>query len=405
MEWEPRVPDPGAYQETMEPHKRGSILVAAIFEAFISIYNRRVNDLFRIASGGTGVMPEGELHPDLVNRLAREASKTSRTILEMCIRAIDYCPPMDITFGDYLQAIITADFDLVREDEQGFRLAFIDAFRKRGIFPESVKSLSVESLRLPVVNPNLTTDYLMGIISHFLRDYAQGIAYETNRQSIYHTTRLYIAGSGNDPDNPVDDNQNIKGLHERIGIKFQDSPDFINISGLCIFGNVDHTGIRMSPSGNHPSFQIKNLRLVTRTGPGDTRINQVVFSIVQTSYVVMENGKRVGFFRPGKSGTIPKSHKEDGFIYRGGCTFILDLASTTKSLKYAIAKKLLIPHDVGQYRINDEAIEKQWEYMYQAYSGHNNLFNQYFGTGMNQSLLEPFALLHQLEDYERPEQD
>ena len=29
-----------------------------------------MEDLLRIATSGTGVLPEGELHPDLVNRLA-----------------------------------------------------------------------------------------------------------------------------------------------------------------------------------------------------------------------------------------------------------------------------------------------------------------------------------------------
>ncbi len=30
-------------------------------------------------------------------------------MLNTCIRALDYCPPVDITFGDYLRAIITAE--------------------------------------------------------------------------------------------------------------------------------------------------------------------------------------------------------------------------------------------------------------------------------------------------------
>jgi len=98
--WEPKRPDPSLYQKVMQPHKRGSILVAAIFDAFISIYKHRVADLLRIATGGTGVLPEGELHPDLVNRLADEASKVAGHILSLCIRAIDYCPPVDITFGE-----------------------------------------------------------------------------------------------------------------------------------------------------------------------------------------------------------------------------------------------------------------------------------------------------------------
>lgn len=149
-EWIPAVPDPRDYLTEMEPHKRGSILVAAVFEAFLTIYKRRVADLLRIASGGTGILQEGELHPDLVNRLADEASKAAKHILTMCIRAIDYCPPVDITFGDFLRAVITADSDIVDKDSYYYRLAFIDAFRRRGIYPEGIKTLSEESLRYPV---------------------------------------------------------------------------------------------------------------------------------------------------------------------------------------------------------------------------------------------------------------
>ena len=102
-QWTPAVPDPAAYQNTLEPHDRGSILVAAVFDAFLTIYKSRIKDLLRIASGGTGVLQQGELHPDLVNRLATEASKTASHVLNMCVRALDFCLPVDITFGDYLR--------------------------------------------------------------------------------------------------------------------------------------------------------------------------------------------------------------------------------------------------------------------------------------------------------------
>lgn len=39
--------------------------------------------------------------------------------LAVCIRAIDYCPPIDITFGKYFRAVITADLDLVPDDQLG----------------------------------------------------------------------------------------------------------------------------------------------------------------------------------------------------------------------------------------------------------------------------------------------
>ncbi|HXD30568.1 MAG TPA: hypothetical protein VN643_05610 [Pyrinomonadaceae bacterium] len=144
--WKPRQPDPNDYQRELEPHARGAILVAAVFEAFLSIYKCRVTDLLRIASNGTGILIPGELHPDLVNRLAREAAKTAQQVLNMCIRGLDYCPPVDINFGDYLRAIITADTDLVPEDDMGYRIAFIESFRRRGIYPRDIRTLSESSL-------------------------------------------------------------------------------------------------------------------------------------------------------------------------------------------------------------------------------------------------------------------
>jgi hypothetical protein len=59
---------------------------------------------------------------------------------------VDYCPPVDIAFGEYLRAVITADKDLVPDDPWGYREAWIDAFRRHHIFPNSVPDLSEESL-------------------------------------------------------------------------------------------------------------------------------------------------------------------------------------------------------------------------------------------------------------------
>ncbi len=85
--WEPLAPDPSAYRATREPHARGALLVAAVFDAFLAIYKARIANLLRIATGGSGVLPAGDLHPDLVNRLATEAAKSARHVLTMCIRA------------------------------------------------------------------------------------------------------------------------------------------------------------------------------------------------------------------------------------------------------------------------------------------------------------------------------
>jgi hypothetical protein len=139
---EPHRPDPTRLERVTEPHERGSILVAAVFDAFFDAYQEGISDLIRIATGGTGVLPEGDIHPDLVDRLAREAARAAQGVLTMCIRAFDYLPPVDVTFGDFLRALVTADTELVSRDRWGQRAAVIDAFRERGIFPQHVTSLA-----------------------------------------------------------------------------------------------------------------------------------------------------------------------------------------------------------------------------------------------------------------------
>jgi hypothetical protein len=140
-------PNSNDLDKLFEPHERGSILVAAVFDAFFSIYIRRTRDLMRIARAGGTLTPPGDLHPDLANRLAGEAAKTAQHFANICIRALDYCPPVDILFGDFLRAVITADYDLVPDDPLGYRAALIEAFRLRGIRPEGVTSYAEESIR------------------------------------------------------------------------------------------------------------------------------------------------------------------------------------------------------------------------------------------------------------------
>lgn len=150
-EWRPKTPDNRALEKTMQPHARGSILVAAVFRAFLSIYKSRIADLLRIASGGRGILPDGELDPDLKRRLAREAAKSARHLLQMCIRALDYCPPVDVTFGDYFRALVTADFDLYPDDNFGYRAALIEAFTAWGIRPRGMRIVTENTLLWPTL--------------------------------------------------------------------------------------------------------------------------------------------------------------------------------------------------------------------------------------------------------------
>jgi hypothetical protein len=64
----------------------------------------------------------------------------------MCIRAIDYCPAVDIELGEFLRAVITADRALVPDDPWGYREAWIEAFRLREIYPPGVDFLTEGAL-------------------------------------------------------------------------------------------------------------------------------------------------------------------------------------------------------------------------------------------------------------------
>jgi hypothetical protein len=179
-------PDPARLARSVEPHERGSILVAAIFDAFFATYQAAIADLVRLSSAGTGQLGLGALHPDLVARVAAEARDVSHRLLMMCIRAFQYLPPVDVTFGDFLRSAVTADRDLFPEDVHGMRSALVEGFRKRGIYPTGVSGLADEavawpsaaSLNLPPLDRTLVIDPLVRETS---LGYVQGDEVEPTR--------------------------------------------------------------------------------------------------------------------------------------------------------------------------------------------------------------------------------
>jgi hypothetical protein len=138
---------PRVYDPDLESHALGSVLVSAVFEAFTTIVRRKTQRLFAIA----GVDPQAEQRPQLsealVKAIAQEASDVAGQFLNVCIRAIDYCPPADLELGEYLRALITADGDLEKSDKWGFREALMRSFRRRRIFPDHVSFMTEDAVR------------------------------------------------------------------------------------------------------------------------------------------------------------------------------------------------------------------------------------------------------------------
>ncbi len=389
-QWTLKTPDPADYERTLEPHDRGSILVAAVFEAFLNIYKNRIKDLLRIASGGTGVLPQGELHPDLVNRLCREASKTAAHMLNMCVRALDFCPPVDITFGDFLRAAITADFEMVKEDRYHYRLAFIEAFRRRGIYPQGIRTLSEENLRYRDEWEGLQneTQGLVKILADFLREYRNEVMYEKSREEIYRITDKYVGGT----DKNAGPDDKVKGLHDRLWHNFDNVSEFEILTGMVFSSDWMKRGADASKTDpSKPSFQVLNLRIASRVGPDGNMVNHIIFGLVQRVGVVYEKGKYVRSYTAADWQKRP----EGGLEIRGGCTLIFDLEAPT--LKYAVSKRLIIASPDGGHdrRLNLDWINRLHEFQTDDLPLQMSLVSRYFGVADDGYMDEQFAMLHQ----------
>lgn len=123
-------------KEFKEPHRRGELLVAAVLGAFLKIWKLRI-DLF------------GELQKGMVSRIGvvDGAIETADHLLTIAIRALDYCPPTDLLFGDFLSAMLTSDYEVYPDDSRyGYREALRKGFKAFGFEPGSeAKSNIAES--------------------------------------------------------------------------------------------------------------------------------------------------------------------------------------------------------------------------------------------------------------------
>jgi len=327
--WIPEEPDPRKILETTEPHDRGAILVAALFEAFLTIYKWRVADLLRLATGGTGVLPQGEISPDLVERLAQEAAKTANHLLQMSIRALDYCPPVDLNFGDYLRALITADHDLVADDPHNYRLAVIEAFRRRGIYPLDVRNLSVESLiwHKPTTEEQKAFRKVFGSPER-LRKLVPEWGLTTNRRKIYQQTRRSQAK-----------------LHQWFTTP--EGRNAAKAASLVLeLGENDPQGFyreKHGPNQGVPTFEVHSVRPARRIGPDNQMLTELVIEITQ---------RRRGYCCPGLQALVDVIGMDNppapDFIFRGGCTLLVD--PDTAEVKYAIYKNILSANRLERMR-------------------------------------------------------
>ncbi len=112
--------------EFLEPHRRGEVLVAMMLNALIHIWSERIKPFVNSSE------------PIDVRRIVEEGQRAADYLLTMTIRALDYCPPVHLEFGDYLSALLTADLEIRPDDSVfHFRKHLLSSFAQYGVKPAS----------------------------------------------------------------------------------------------------------------------------------------------------------------------------------------------------------------------------------------------------------------------------
>jgi hypothetical protein len=287
-------PDATRMEKAFEPHERGAILVAAVFDAFRTVYARRTADLRRIA-GVEGEVEGKDLHPDLLERLVQEATRTAQSVLAVCLRAFDYMPPVDPNFGDYLRALVTADYELSPDDDQGIRAAVISAFRTRGIYPKDVVSFSQDSIMWPRFSSELALPD--DLVKDILFNVALGLWGEE------------------DGGLPLTKEELARDLSKDIFMKLH---EFAR-------RNADLLGLKKVPPGDQKTpIKIDSFHSASRVGQDGRTVFEIFVNFVQTQRDTENPSEDLG-----------------GIPVRAGCTLI---ASANGRVRYVIAKSFESPN-------------------------------------------------------------
>jgi hypothetical protein len=128
-------PDRGILErpEFDEPHRRGEVFSAAVLNAFVRVWTGRIVGTSR--GDGLGTLADGRYS---LRRVAEEGAAVADYLATMLIRALDYMPPVHVTFRDVLSAMLTADVEIRPDDSRYMlRARLIEQFAAYGIAPAS----------------------------------------------------------------------------------------------------------------------------------------------------------------------------------------------------------------------------------------------------------------------------
>jgi len=136
----------GEEREYEEPHRRGELLVAAMMNAFLHVWCDRLKALGAPPGKGSNSDQTRDTFLDR-QRVIEEGAAAADYLLTMAIRALDYTPPTDLEFCDFLSALLTADHEIRPDDSKYmFRKSLLESFKAYGIRPTSKGGGSEEGI-------------------------------------------------------------------------------------------------------------------------------------------------------------------------------------------------------------------------------------------------------------------
>jgi hypothetical protein len=224
----------------------------------------------------------------------------------------------------------------------GYRIAVIEAFRRRGIYPRDVRTLSVDSLRWQGPQEDLPEPHFV----YKLHDLVKTWDLHRDRKTIYEETQ-----------------QAQRKLHRWI-------EDWIAAQQA---GEVEHLlGIAVTKPDKPEKFEIHSMRPARRIGPDGESVVEMVIEITQRRWVP---------FDASAAETTDRS-LQDGFWFRGGCTIVVNIED--RRIRYAIKK------DINR----TTRMERQRKFL--SGGAVPSLQATYFGNVERDEndATEPFAFLH-----------
>ena len=293
---------PTRYRPDMEVHEMGSVLASAVFEAFVTVFRRKAERYLRIARIDPDDISKADLEGELLTALAQEASDVAGRFLDICIRAVDYCPPVDMELGEYLRALITADTDIVADDRWGYRDALMRSFRRRRVFPDHVRFMTEDALRWDAPPEPLEIPELA-------------------------FRNLRFDG---DPARPADPAEALRQAHA-LG-RFVTTPKHARALRLVAPGVKPPAGVEYAAPP-----RVESIRCARRVAPDGSVLFDLVAEVTQSATV---------------------RHAGELFDTYGGCTLVIDPFGR---VRYAVSKRLdSVARRERQHAVMNGALKAYW---------------------------------------------